>query len=99
MCTRATLAEVWPLFGLSIRTPRLEMRLPVGDEIVALGRLAARGIQPPGEPPFHSAWLNAGSPGAERGLLQQLYGDIARWSPDDWSLGLAAFVAGEPIGV
>jgi RimJ/RimL family protein N-acetyltransferase len=99
MSERAALTEIWPLFVLRIATPRLELRLPLGEEIVALARAAARGIQPPGEPRFQAEWLYQPSPRVERGLIQLLYGDITRWSPDDWSLGLAAFVDGQPIGL
>jgi len=99
MSVRAALADIWPLYGLTIATPRLELRLPIGGEIVELARVAAHGIQPPGEPHFQGDWLYEGSPQVERTVLQRLCGDIAGWRPDDWSLGLAVFRDGQPIGV
>ena len=42
------------LYGLRLRTPRLELRLWSHDELLELGRLAERGIHPPDEMPFAS---------------------------------------------
>lgn len=36
-----------PLYGLRVRTPRLELRLPDDDELVELFTLAETGIHPP----------------------------------------------------
>ena len=47
-----------PLFGLRIRTPRLELRLPTESELNELYELAAAGIHPPGEMPFGVAWTD-----------------------------------------
>lgn len=99
MSARDALTAVWPLYGLTITTPQLELRLPVAEEIAALAQVAAQGIQPPGEPHFQGDWLYEGSPRVERNLLQSLAGDIANWDADDWSLGLAAFHDGQPIGL
>jgi hypothetical protein len=44
--------ELAPLFGLTLRTPRLCLRLGTREEVNALGRLARRGIHPPDEMPF-----------------------------------------------
>ena len=99
MSARAALATIWPPCGLTISTPRLELRLPVGEEIVALARVAARGIQSPREPHYQADWLYEGSPRVERSLLQRVYGDISGWHPADWSLGLTALLDGQPIGM
>ena len=39
------------LHGLRLRTPRLELRLGLREELLDLGRLAERGIHPPDEMP------------------------------------------------
>ena len=39
--------DVAPLFGLRLRTPRLELRFPTHDELVELRELARTGVHPP----------------------------------------------------
>jgi hypothetical protein len=51
--------EISPLFGLRLRTPRLELRLPTDDELVELRELAHAGVHPPDEMPFAVAWTDA----------------------------------------
>lgn len=96
---REHLAAIWPPYGISIRTARLELRLPTEADIPALARALAAGIQAPGAPRFQADWLYAGSPERERRLLQSVYGNVSRWSPDDWELGLAVFLDGAPVGM
>src|SRR4051812_11182861 len=46
----------WPLFGLRVCTPRLELRY-VDDELArALAELAIDGIHPPDTMPFNVPW-------------------------------------------
>jgi hypothetical protein len=47
-----------PLYGLRVRTPRLELRLPTEAELVELYEVAAAGIHPPEEMPFGVAWTD-----------------------------------------
>src|SRR5687768_9996293 len=55
------LVDLWPPYALTVTTPRLQLRLPREDEIVALAELAARGVHRPGERPFMTSWTE-GSP-------------------------------------
>jgi RimJ/RimL family protein N-acetyltransferase len=49
--------------------------------------------------PFAVAWTDrAGSPGFVEGFLDFHLGRRRDWSVDDWSLELAVFAAGEPLG-
>ena len=48
------LIDHWPLLGLRIVTPRLELRLPSGDELAELAELAAEGVHAPDRMPFAS---------------------------------------------
>ena len=50
------MAHPWPLFDLRIRTPRLELRLPSDDDLLALMALARSGVHDPGETPFLVPW-------------------------------------------
>ncbi|MFD0904794.1 hypothetical protein [Actinomadura sediminis] len=54
----------WPLYGLVLRTPRLELRLPDLRESDATGDLAAEGVHDPATMPFLTPWTDA--PPAER---------------------------------
>jgi RimJ/RimL family protein N-acetyltransferase len=99
MGDRDHLTAIWPPYGLVLRTPRLELRMPAERDIVELARVAASGIQRPGEPPFQAGWLYEPSPRVERALLQSIYRDIANWTPEDWSLPLVALREGRPIGL
>jgi RimJ/RimL family protein N-acetyltransferase len=95
---RARLTAVWPLFGLTLRTERLVLRLPTDDELLELLEVA-REIHPPDEMPFGVAWSTAPSPDFELGYLAYHWGNRANWSPDAWELGLGASFDGTLIGM
>ena len=67
--TPTTLADAWPIYGLRIRSERLELRLPTDDEILALIDVAKAGIHPPDEMPFGVAFTDPPSPEFERGFV------------------------------
>src|SRR6266480_3863974 len=50
------LIDHWPLLGLRLITPRLELRLPIGEELGDLADLAAEGMHDPGSRPFLVSW-------------------------------------------
>jgi RimJ/RimL family protein N-acetyltransferase len=93
-----SLGELWPLFGLRLRTSRLELRLPTDDELPALMAVARDGIHPPDEMPFAVPWTRATGAEFERGFLQHHWRIRGAWSPEDWALNLAAYRDGEPVG-
>lgn len=88
------------LYGLRLRTDRLELRWPDGDEISELARLAQTGVHGPAEMPFVVPWTDAiGSPD-----FLTRFGDFHQglrrdWRADDWQLELGVWAAEEPIGV
>ncbi len=90
--------ELWPPYAIRLRTDRLELRLPDEDEIGELCRLAQAGIHPPGEMPFGVAWSIKPSPRFEREFIQWHWLQRASWSVEAWSLELAVFLDGRPIG-
>ncbi|HEX4528130.1 MAG TPA: hypothetical protein VIA11_01855, partial [Acidimicrobiia bacterium] len=59
----------WPLFGLRVRTPRLELRYPTDDDYQAVVALAAEGIHDRDTMPFYVPWTRAASPLLERNML------------------------------
>ena len=94
-----TLTELWPLFGLAIRTPRLELRLPTDDELARLAEVAADGVHEPGDRPFLTPWAERSPLERARHVLRGAWSSRGGWRPDDWSLGLAVFLDARPIGV
>jgi RimJ/RimL family protein N-acetyltransferase len=90
--------QLWPLYDLRLRTEQLELRLPNEDEIIELCRVAKAGIHPPGEMPFGVAWSTKPSPRFEREFIQWHLKQRADWTAEGWSLELAVFLDGRPIG-
>jgi len=88
--------DVSPLFGLRLRTPRLELRLPARRELEQLREVALAGVHPPEFMPFSVAWTD------DPELSDFLdYHELQRrkWTPDGWNLELAVRLGGVPIGV
>lgn len=90
--------SAWPLFGLRIRSARLELRLPTDDDLAALIDIAKNGIHPADEMPFAVPWSTLPSPAFERGFVQFHWRQRATWTPDEWDLVLVVLHEGRPIG-
>jgi RimJ/RimL family protein N-acetyltransferase len=92
------LIDHWPLLGLRLTSPGLELRLPSGEELGELADLAADGMHGPRSVPFLVSW--PGLPPAERAraLVQRHWRRRGDWSPDDWSHDLAVFADGRVAG-
>jgi RimJ/RimL family protein N-acetyltransferase len=89
----------WPLFDLRVRTPRLELRIPDDDDLLALVDLVRHGIHDPASMPFSNPWTDVPSPDLERNALKWYWRQRAEWSKDDWATGFAVVVDGEVVGV
>ncbi|WP_051065521.1 GNAT family N-acetyltransferase [Nocardiopsis potens] len=89
----------WPLYGLRLCTPRLELRLPDLAELDALAGTAARGVHEPGSMPFAFPWTDC--PPAERGrrVMAHFWKLLGEWDPQRWRLPLVVFAGGAPIGI
>ena len=60
----------WPLTGLRLTTPQLELRWPTMADLDALAGLAARGVHDPAIQPFMIPWTDAEPAERARGTLQ-----------------------------
>jgi RimJ/RimL family protein N-acetyltransferase len=98
MAARTTLTDAWPIFGLRLRTERLELRTPTDAELPPLLELGRAGIHPPDEMPFGVAWSTLPSPAFERGFLQHYWKIRGEWTPDRWFLNFMVEWDGRPIG-
>jgi len=88
----------WPLFGLRIRTERLELRLPTDPDLFEMVAIARAGIHEPGQMPFIEPWTETPSPDFEHGFLQYHWSTRANWRPDDWRLELGVWAEGRAAG-
>ncbi|MEV1144436.1 GNAT family N-acetyltransferase [Micromonospora sp. NPDC049799] len=93
------LIDHWPLLGLRLRTPRLELRLPDEEELAELADVAAHGIHEPGRRPFLRPWTDMPPRELAREVLQRHWRRRGTWTPESWALELAVFREGRPIGV
>lgn len=93
------LADLWPLYGLTIVTPQLRLRLPREEELAKLADLAGRGVHAPGERPFLTPWTDGTHADRARSVLQAHWDRLASWEVAAWQLGLGVFRDGDPIGV
>ncbi|WP_406288761.1 GNAT family N-acetyltransferase [Embleya sp. NBC_00896] len=93
------LTDYWPLFGLRVTTPRLELRVAGQDELFALVELAGRGVHDPDYMPFTTPWTRAPQPAMARNALKYFWSLWANWSPEEWQLMFAVVHDGEVVGV
>jgi RimJ/RimL family protein N-acetyltransferase len=92
------LHDLWPLYDLRIRIGELELRYPTETELPAFADIIEGGLHPPGEMPFGIAFTDV--PTAQRNVdsYQWWMGSRGRWSVDSWTLTLAVWEAGRPVG-
>lgn len=97
--TPPRLVDHWPVLGLTLRTSRLELRVPGEEEMGALADLAAAGVHRPGERPFLTPWTEGSGADRARHVVQGHWARLGSWSPSGWSLGLGVFADSEPVGM
>ncbi|MFE3720805.1 GNAT family N-acetyltransferase [Streptomyces cyaneofuscatus] len=88
----------WPLHGLRIRTPRLELRLPDEALLDELASVGAGGVHAPDRMPFIVPWTDGEPDEVGRASYQHVLGTIAGWTPQDWHLSLAVLHGGKVVG-
>jgi hypothetical protein len=98
------LADAVPLYGLRIRSARLELRMAAPDELPGLGAAAAAGIHRQNERPYLArpggiSWVLLPPEERARAVVLQQFPAIGNWKPSDWLLPLGVFLDGKSIGV
>jgi len=88
----------WPLAGLRLRTPRLELRLASDSDLCALADLAAAGVHDPAVQPFTFPWTDVAPAERGRSVVTYHWSQRAAWKPDSWSLDLAVVRDGTVVG-
>ncbi|WP_371796163.1 GNAT family N-acetyltransferase [Streptomyces sp. NBC_01718] len=88
----------WPLYGLRIRTARLELRLPDLELLDDLSTVAAEGVHGPDSMPFTVPWTDTPPAERARAVYQHVLGTVANWSVRNWVLSLAVLHEGKVVG-
>ncbi|WP_030019203.1 GNAT family N-acetyltransferase [Streptomyces monomycini] len=88
----------WPLYGIRIRTPRLELSLPGLDLLDDLAAVAADGVHDAAEMPFTVPWTDAAPEERGRATFQHVLSTVAAWQPESWTLSLAVTREGKAVG-
>lgn len=95
----STAMTAWPLFGLRVVTPTIELRYP--DDALA-ERLAALTLEPIHDPavmPFGLPWTDAPVEERARNTLQYLWRERGALTPESWSVPLAVLDGDEVVGI
>ena len=95
---RDRLTQIWPLFGLRVRTPRLELRYPDDDDLAELSDLAAAGIHDPATMPFNHPWSDVAPPQLQRNTLLHNWQVRGAWTPDSWHCAFMVVADGRIVG-
>lgn len=88
----------WPLYGLRLRTPRLELRLPTIPELDELAEVSTEGVHDADRMPFAVPWTDLPPAERARSVMRFHWRQLADWTPEDWNLQLAVFLDGRVVG-
>jgi RimJ/RimL family protein N-acetyltransferase len=91
-------SDWWPLAGLRLLTPDLELRLGTPGDLDALASLAAGGVHEPDVQPFAFPWTDAPPLQRARSTLQFQWRQWGAWTPEHWSLDLVVLHEGTVVG-
>jgi len=94
----AGMNQWWPLAGLRLATPRLELRMPTDDDLEDLASLAAAGVHDPQVQPFAVPWTDAAPADRARSTLQYHWSRLADWQPAKWALNLVVVLDSAVVG-
>jgi RimJ/RimL family protein N-acetyltransferase len=90
--------DPWPLWGLALRTPRLQLRPDDDAGVVELMAEACRGVHPPEEMPFKAEWTDAAPTDMVRNGMAYYWATRAACRPESWSVQFLVRLDGRVIG-
>lgn len=94
-----TLTDVWPLFGLRISSPRLELRLVRDEDLPGVIDAALAGIHDPAVMPFAVPWTDAPREVLIRETAKHQWRIRSGVQPDNWTLNFVIRHEGIPVGM
>lgn len=94
-----SIEEIWPQFGLRIRSGPLELAAIRDDDVPVLVDLAERGIHPPESMPFAFPWTDAPTTELARNMAVHYWRSRGANSPERWSLALVVRRDGRVVGI
>jgi RimJ/RimL family protein N-acetyltransferase len=93
------LDQVWPLFGLEVRTPELTLRYPDDGLLDELMTVAARGVHDPAYMPFSVPWTRHEPPALQQEGIRFHWQARVEARPASFRLPFAVIVDGAVVGV
>ncbi|MEU1737522.1 GNAT family protein [Streptosporangium sp. NPDC020145] len=89
----------WPLFDLSVASPRLELRHPSLAELDQLADVAADGVHGEREMPFIVPWSAAGPARRAESVIRECFRSWAEFAVGRWTLSLVVVHEEQVIGL
>lgn len=93
------LVDIWPLFGLRLLTPRLELRPLRDTDLPGLVEAALAGIHEPDRMPFAVPWTEAEPQQLAQSMAQFHWHHRAGVGRDKWGISFAVLRDGVPLGI
>jgi RimJ/RimL family protein N-acetyltransferase len=94
-----TIDDVWPLFGLELRTPRLVLRPARDEDIPAVVDAATAGVHDPAVMPFSFPWTDQAPEVMGPAIARYHWSMRAAIQPQSWTVLFAIIHDGVVIGV
>ena len=91
-------SDIWPLFGLQLRTPRLVLRPVRDDDIPGLIEATLAGIHDPADMPFAVPWTREAPELIARNTAHNVWLGRTRVAPDDWRVDFAVLLDDRVVG-
>ncbi|MBP2411373.1 RimJ/RimL family protein N-acetyltransferase [Arthrobacter stackebrandtii] len=91
-------SDVWPLFDLTITSPRLVMRIVRDEDLPGIVYAALAGIHDPAVMPFSVPWTDASPVELARGMARHQWELRSGIRPDHWTLNFTVLLDGVAIG-
>jgi RimJ/RimL family protein N-acetyltransferase len=93
------LTDHYAAYGIRLRTPRLELRLPDLDDLARLADVAADGVHDPSWMPFGVAWTDATPAVRARSVITHTMSVLATSTRELWHLPFCVVYDGQPVGL
>ncbi|MFJ3957654.1 GNAT family N-acetyltransferase [Arthrobacter sp. NPDC090010] len=93
-----SLEEIFPPFGLVLRTPRLELRVLRDEDMAPLIEAVRSGIHEPGKSPFSVPWSEAPAEQLPANTARFHWSTRSGFAQERWELAFGIWHEGELIG-